>query len=158
MSRDRGMKRIAAKELANKHPQGMRDMLMPHVEEYCNELLWDMRNRTIRLEREDGWAEVLNPAHRTALDVIPKITRDIGEAQTLVVNLLQTAGARDESHLLEMVQRARSAASISLDQAKRQALEVLKLAIADDPSCESEIRSFLFGRRVEASSAVVMDS
>lgn len=152
------MKRVAAKELANKQPDDMRGRILPHVDEYCDELLWDMRHRTIRLERHDGWADVLNPAHRTALDLIPRITKDIGEAQTLVVNLLQTAGARDTSHLLEMVQRARSAAGTSLDQAKRQALEVLKLAMADDPACESEIRVALFGRRVDASSAVVVDA
>lgn len=159
MSRDRAIRRRQATVLARTEPESMRTLLKPHVREFCDELLWDLRNRIVKLNRDDGWAEVLNPAHRTAMDVIPRITHDIGESQTLVINLLQAAGASDESHLLQLVQRAKSAEGVTLDQARRQAIEVLKLAMRDDPGCITEIEQALFGRgRVEASSAMVLEA
>lgn len=158
MSRDRAIRRKQATVLAKAEPETMRALLKPHVREFCDELLWDLRNRIMKLNRDDGWAEVLNPAHRTAMDVIPRITHDIGESQTLVINLLQAAGATDESHLLAMVQRVKSADGVTLDQARRSAIEVLKLAMRDDPGCCSEIESALFGRRGDASSAMVLET
>lgn len=99
---NRSAKRSDAMALAKAFPDRMREALEPLMEPYLREFEFDLTNR-ILTERGPEGQPLPNPAHRTAMDLYPRMMRVIGASDELVAALLVRLGMPSEA---EMVQAA----------------------------------------------------
>lgn len=133
----------SAAHLAANAPQLMRELLAPHVGDYVNELIADMKDRG-SFSGED-W--IPNPAHRTAMQLIPQILKAINADSMLVLAFVNRLGARDEDELRRFVQLGQSAHDVTSEQADQQWLTYGRRRIKSDPSFRQWAREVLFGER-----------
>jgi hypothetical protein len=137
-------KRETALVLAEQAPELMRELLAPHVKAYCDELLWDMANRTIPMA--DGDAP--NSSHRTAMDLFPRILKAIGASDDLLAALLENLQARDESQLALAMAMYRDASGASLADAERIAVQTIRGIVKAEPWKRDRLRESCFGDRM----------
>ena len=83
--------------MARSFPDEMREKMHPLMDKYLAEFEFDLTSRSITL---DG-REQPNPAHRTAMDLYPRIMRAIGASDDLIEALLRRLSMPHEAALLE---------------------------------------------------------
>ena len=91
------MRNLAA-DLVARAPQAIREKLEPHMDTFCQRIVDGMEKPTLAGQ----FGPVSNPAHRTAMDLYARIMGAVAP-DTLVVNLWQRVGARDEQHARQLV-------------------------------------------------------
>lgn len=138
------VKRETALMLAEQAPDLMRSILAPQVQAYCDELLWDMHNRTIPMA--DGDAP--NSSHRTAMDLFPRILKAIGASDDLLRALLEKLQARDESQLALAMAMYRDASDATDDDAERIAVQTIRARVKAQPWKRDRLREACFGDRL----------
>ena len=89
-------KRTQGMELARNFPEMMRERMAPMIDTYLDEFKFDMVNRTMDV---DGRQQP-NPAHRTSMDLYPRIMKAVGASDELIEALLARLGMPDEGSLL----------------------------------------------------------
>ena len=80
----RSMARRQADDLIESFPRELQAKLAPHLDEYCDALVWGMRNPTI----PGQYGDVSNPGHRTAMDLIGRIMRAFPTTEALLLQTL----------------------------------------------------------------------
>lgn len=137
--------RASVKSAAKSAPEQFKALFLPFLPELAKILKADARDREC-------------VGHRTAINAILDGLEVTGTKDQLVRAFLDRMEARDEEHALQLANRARAADSVTLYDVRRDAIQILKLAILEDPGFEPELKVALFGRRVEASSATVLEA
>jgi hypothetical protein len=92
---NRTAKRSNGMALAQTFPDEMRARFAPMLDSYITEFEYDLTTRTLTVGDED----MPNPAHRTAMDLYPRIMRVIGASDELIGALLLRLGMPDEPAL-----------------------------------------------------------
>lgn len=141
-----GTRRSTAKAVraaAKSAPEQFKALFIPFLPELARILKADARDREC-------------VGHRTAINAILDGLEVTGSKDQLLRAFLERMDARDEEHALQLAQRARAADSATLYEVRRDAVEILKLSLLEDPEYELELRVALFGRRAERSEAVVL--
>ena len=88
MGKKRAMRRGMATDLAAAAPDRMRELLAPHVDDYCAQLVADVKTPTL-----DGqYGPVSNPSHRGAMTLFAQIMRAIGSSDTIINALILQLG------------------------------------------------------------------
>ena len=96
---NRSAKRGEAMTLAKAFPDKMREAMEPLLEPYLSEFAFDLKNRTLTETSVDG-NPMPNPAHRTAMDMYPRIMRVVGASDDLIEAMLLRLGMPSESEML----------------------------------------------------------
>jgi len=138
------VKRETALVLAEQAPGLMRAILAPQVQAYCDELIWDMQNRTIPLDGKDS----PNSSHRTAMDLFPRIMKAIGASDDLLRALLERFNARDESTLALAMSMYHQASDATVGDAERIAVQTIRGIVKAEPWKRDRLREACFGERM----------
>lgn len=96
---NRSAKRGQALALAKAFPERMRAAMDPLLEPYLIEFEFDLRNRTLGETSVDG-NPMPNPAHRTAMDLYPRIMQVVGASDDLIAALLRRLNMPNETEML----------------------------------------------------------
>lgn len=96
---DRSEKRGTAMTLVKAFPDRMREAMEPMLDKYLVEFEFDLTHRTLGETNKDG-DPMPNPAHRTAMDMYPRIMRAVGASDDLIEALLKRLGMPNEAELL----------------------------------------------------------
>lgn len=103
---NRSAKRTQAVTLATAFPDRMRAAMEPLFDKYLVEFEYDLTHRTLdasecptchRTSDEDPQP---NPAHRTAMDMYPRIMRVVGASDDLIEALLKRLNMPSEAEML----------------------------------------------------------
>lgn len=103
----RSIMRNGGIDMARDFPDEMRARMAPMLDTYLDEFSFDMVNRTL-----DGSPKCEmcgrgpsdpqpNPAHRTAMDMYPRIMRAVGASDDLIEALLRRLSMPSEASLLQ---------------------------------------------------------
>lgn len=141
--RSRADKRGLASLLPKAFPEALREKLAPELDSYAEEVLWDLKNRTI----DTGGRELAtNPAHRTAVDIIPRIMKAVGD-DSAVERLLEAMDMRDQAQLALAAQMFHSAAGATVDDAERAAVSTIQTLVKAHPDRRARLMEACFGMR-----------
>ena len=107
-------KRTEAVDMARAFPDDMRAKMAPLLDAYLVEFEFDMTHRTLdggpRCDEcgRSATDPQPNPAHRTAMDLYPRIMRAVGASDDLIAAILQRLNMPHESSLLEAAELYRA--------------------------------------------------
>lgn len=96
---NRSEKRSEGMALAQAFPDRMRAAMEPLLDRYLAEFEFDLTNRTLAETNADG-NPMPNPAHRTAMDMYPRIMRVVGASEELVEAILARLNMPNEAALV----------------------------------------------------------
>lgn len=116
---NRSAKRSEAMTLAKAFPERMRDAMEPLLDDYLAEFRFDLRNRTLGETNADG-SPMPNPAHRTAMDMYPRIMRAVGASEELIEAILTRLNMPDEASLIAASDLYRAMQSKSVVEVYRE--------------------------------------
>lgn len=150
--RSRYDKRSLATLMPKAFPERLRERLEPELDSYADEVLFDLRNRELGGgpacptcgRRSDDPRP--NPAHRTAVDIIPRIMKAVGD-DSAVDRMLEAMNMRDQSQLALAAQMFHSAAGATIQDAERAACATIQKIIRSDPSSVPRLMEACFGMR-----------
>lgn len=92
--------------MAKAFPDVMRERMEPLLDSYLTEFEFDMTHRSLdggecaTCHRTGGDDPMPNPAHRTAMDLYPRIMRAVGAGDELIAALLQRLRLPNEGELV----------------------------------------------------------
>lgn len=144
----RAGKREAAAMLADRCPDRMRELLAPAVDEFVRILLDDLRSTTLEVTDERGGVKLVNnPAHRTALELYPRIMRAIGASEDVLARILAAVNATSEAQLHTAMSLLNASQGATLADAERVAVDTLRRVLKAEPWKRARLREAVFGER-----------
>ena len=145
---NRSAKRLEGAALVKQAPQLMREVLAPRVEHYCDVLMSDLDDRgSFESDGKGGQFWRANPAHRTALELFPRILQAIGASEDLLRKIVERLNARDEEQLAQAMLMFHSAAGATVDDAERAAVSTIQTIVRAHPDKRARLMEACFGMR-----------
>lgn len=109
-------KRTQGMELARNFPEEMRERMAPMLDKYLEEFEFDLTNRTLTVGKD----EQPNPAHRTAMDLYPRIMRAIGASDELIEAMLARLSMPNEASLVAAAELYRAVQGQDIHEVYRE--------------------------------------
>lgn len=137
---NRSAKRSEAVALAKAFPERMREAMEPLLDDYLREFKFDLANRTLAETGPEG-QPMPNPAHRTAMDMYPRIMRAIGASDELIDAILARLNMPDEASMIAAAELYRAVQGQDVREVYRECRRLVDWC--EGPSGPPEVRAML---------------